>query len=245
MASLQLLNQFREQTARQETSITPENNPQSLKPKQPFKPRKSNKTTNGQGVFCYRCGEDGHITKNCSGLDNPSKVISKLIRHNQQLKHNQKVPPTNSPGQTEHVGQLKSSTLELSPPAEIPQGLVGESSIGKVIIEGHTCDTLMDGGSNVSIVFEDYYDKHLSHLLLHSISSLELWCLSQASYPYKGYIAAEIQFLEDGDQCEPKVVLVLSAQNVMVLKNWHSLLVQMHEHSVMPHSPIKLKVTPS
>lgn len=33
--------------------------------------------------------------------------------------------------------------------------------------------------------------------------------LSQASHPYKGYIAAEIQFPEDGVQCEPKVVLVL------------------------------------
>uniref|UniRef100_A0A672HQ96 Peptidase A2 domain-containing protein n=1 Tax=Salarias fasciatus TaxID=181472 RepID=A0A672HQ96_SALFA len=41
-------------------------------------------------------------------------------------------------------------------PAAIPLGLVGESSMGKVMIEGQACDALMDGGSNVSIVFEDY-----------------------------------------------------------------------------------------
>lgn len=75
-------------------------------------------------------------------------------------------------------------------PADVTQGLVGESSIGKVIIEGHSCDALMDGGSNVSII-------------------LELWGLSQTSYPYKGYIAAELQFPEDGIQCEPRMVLVL------------------------------------
>ncbi|KAK0134676.1 Paraneoplastic antigen Ma1 [Merluccius polli] len=179
VASLQLLNQLREQAAMQEAPITPDKTPQSFRPKQPFKPRKSNNTTDGQDVFCYRCGEDGHITKNCSGTDNPSKVISKLIRNNQKLRQNQRGPPTNSSGQTGHVGQLESSTL--SPPADIPKGLVGESSIGKVIIEGHTCDALMDGGSTVSIVFETK----------------------------SGYIAAEIQFIEDGHQCEPKVVLIL------------------------------------
>ena len=209
VASLQLLNQLREQAAIPETPIIPERDHQRFRAKQPFKPRKGNNTLDGQSVFCYRCGEDGHITKNCSGTDNPSKVISKLIRNNQKLKQNQKAPSTNFPGPTGHVGQLKSSSREFSTPADIPKGLVGESSIGKVLIEGHTCDALMDGGSNVSIVFEDYYNKHLSHLPLHSISSLELWGLSQVSYPYKGYIAAEIQFLEDCDQCEPKVVLVL------------------------------------
>ena len=130
----------------QETPITPERDPQRFRAKQPFKPRKSNNTLDGQSVFCYCCGEDSHITKNCSGTDNPSKVISKLIRNKQKLKQTQKGPPTNSPGQTGPVGQLKSSSLGFNVPADIPQGLVGESSIGKVIIEGHTCDALMDGG---------------------------------------------------------------------------------------------------
>ncbi|XP_041837251.1 uncharacterized protein LOC121637270 [Melanotaenia boesemani] len=209
VASLQLLNQFSEQSARDGTPITPGKYPQKFTPRLPFKPKKSHNTTGDQSVFCYRCGEDGHITKNCSGTENPSKVITKLIRSNQMLKQNQKSPSTNPSGKTGHVGQLKSSSIEPSEPATIPQGLVGESSMGKVIIEGQACDALMDGGSNVSIVFEDYYNKHLSHLPLHSISSLELWGLSQVSYPYKGYIAAEIQFLEDGEQCEPKVVLIL------------------------------------
>lgn len=133
VASLQLLNQLREQAAMHETPITPERDHQWFRAKQPFKPRKSN----GQSVFCYRCGEDGHITKNCSGTDNPSKVISKLITNSQKLKQTQKSPPTNSPRPTGHVGQLKSSSLEFSAPADIPKGLVGESSIGKVLIEGH------------------------------------------------------------------------------------------------------------
>lgn len=210
VASLQLLNQLREQSAMQESPTTPDKYSQRFKNyKSAFKPKKSHNTTDDQSVFCYRCGEDGHTTKTCSGTDNPSKVINKLIKSNQKLKQNQKGSSNIPPGKTGHVGQLKSSSPDLHLPADIPQGLVGETSTGRVMIEGHICDALMDGGSNVSIVFEDYYNKHLSHLPLHPISSLELWGLSQASYPYKGYIAAEIQFLDDGDQCEPKVVLVL------------------------------------
>lgn len=70
-------------------------------------------------VFCYRYGEDGHITKNCSGTDNPSKVISKLIKSNQKLKQNQKSSQTTFPGQCGHVGQLKSSSLGLTMPADM------------------------------------------------------------------------------------------------------------------------------
>lgn len=67
----------------------------------------------------------------------------------------------------------------------------------------------MDSGSTVSIVFEGWYSQHLSHLPLHPISSLDLWGLGQTSYPYKGFIAAGIQFPEEDGQCEPKLVLAL------------------------------------
>lgn len=112
VASLQLLNQLREQT--------PENTPQRFKSKQPFKPRKSNNSTDEQSVFCYRCGEDGHTTKNCNGTDNPSKVISKLIKSNQKLKQTQKSPQNISPRQTGHASQFNSSSLGLTMPADVP-----------------------------------------------------------------------------------------------------------------------------
>lgn len=81
--------------------------------------------------------------------------------------------------------------------------------MGNVIIEGKPADAIMDSGSTVSIVFEGWYSQHLSHLPLHPISSLDLWGLGQTSYPYTGFIAMEMQFPEDGNQCAPKLVLAL------------------------------------
>lgn len=41
----------------------------------------------------------------------------------------------------------------------LPKGLVGPSSLVSVKINGHLCDALLDSGSQVTIVFEDWYRK--------------------------------------------------------------------------------------
>lgn len=56
----------------------------------------------------------------------------------------------------------------------------------------------MDSGSTVTIIFEQWYQKYLSHIPLHPISSLAIWGLGDSSYPYRGYVAVSVEFLEDG-----------------------------------------------
>lgn len=75
VASLQLQNQLREQAANQETTIMSGGNSLSFKQKQPFKSKKSTKTSERQDVFCYQCGEDGRITKNLV-LKTPPKSLA-------------------------------------------------------------------------------------------------------------------------------------------------------------------------
>lgn len=37
------------------------------------------------GVFCYRCGEDGHFKRNCEGEENLRKVNTRLIKQKRSM----------------------------------------------------------------------------------------------------------------------------------------------------------------
>ncbi|XP_023190648.1 uncharacterized protein LOC111608786 [Xiphophorus maculatus] len=163
----------------------------------------------GSNVFCYRCGEDGHIATNCTCPENSSKVIRKLIQSMQKLQQSQKRTSSRSSEPERKGGQVTVSQIGPPTPNQIPTGLIGAPTVGQIIIEGQPCDALMDSGSTVSIVFEGWYTQHLSHLPLHPISSLDLWGLGQNSYPYKGFIAAQIQFPEDIVKGGSRTVLAL------------------------------------
>ena len=154
--------------------------------------------------FCYHCGEDGHVAPRCSAPENAEKVKTKLIRSLKKLQSGNREPKR---GDVNCI--VKKNDARSLGPTGIPAGLVGEPSIGRTIIEGHPCSVLMDSGSTVTLVFESWYSKYLSHLPIHPISSLSLWGLSQSSYPYKGYIVMEVSFLDDGEEAETKTVLAL------------------------------------
>ena len=162
------------------------------------------KPPRGGEIYCYRCGDEGHIATNCGAPENPQKVIRKLLQSMSRLKRNQKESATRQ----EKGGSVHKNNVEAQGTASFPPGLVGESSFGTVQIEGHRCTALMDSGSNVSIIFEGWYAQHLSHLPIHPISNLGLWGLSQSSYPYKGFVTVEVVFPDDV-QNAPKIVLAL------------------------------------
>uniref|UniRef100_A0AAR2JRA6 CCHC-type domain-containing protein n=1 Tax=Pygocentrus nattereri TaxID=42514 RepID=A0AAR2JRA6_PYGNA len=42
--------------------------------------------------FCYRCGEDGHVSRRCVAAQDSSKVISKLISALRRQRHNESSP---------------------------------------------------------------------------------------------------------------------------------------------------------
>ena len=75
--------------------------------------------------------------------------------------------------------------------------LVGPRNETILDIEGVSIQTLLDSGSQVSTISEDFYLKHLQHLPLYSIEDLlEVETAGDHILPYKGYIEVNIMASE-------------------------------------------------
>ena len=79
----------------------------------------------------------------------------------------------------------------------LPEGLVGPSFIHAIRVNDVVCDALIDSGSNVTIIFESWYNKHLPGVPIKPLSCLGLWGLADTEYPYKGYVVVEMEFTEE------------------------------------------------
>lgn len=148
--------------------------------------------SDSDGNFCYRCGEIGHYSAKCRNKENQSKVIQKLIRSLKKAKQGEPAPSTGN-GPTNCAA--KKSEVTISKP-DIPQGLIGPSSIVPVKINGQQCDALLDSGSQVTIIFEEWYKLHLPHVAIQPVSGLAIWGLSDTNYPYLGYVVVDMEFPE-------------------------------------------------
>lgn len=145
------------------------------------------------GNFCYRCGENGHYSAKCQNAENQAKVIQKLIQALKKAKQGD--PSSQASGSRHTVCSAKKSevtTLERG----IPQGLIGSCSIISVKINGQLCDALLDSGSQITIIFETWYKHHLPDVPIQPVSGLAIWGLSDASYPYLGYVVVDMEFPE-------------------------------------------------
>jgi hypothetical protein len=72
--------------------------------------------------------------------------------------------------------------------------LVGPANETLLDIEGNIVNTLIDNGSQVSTLSEDYYNEHLSHLPLNSLDEvLQVQSAGDHTLPYSGYIAAQLK----------------------------------------------------
>lgn len=87
------------------------------------------------------------------------------------------------PGPLSKASSLNVQNSSVQSKAKLPRGLVGPSSTVSVLIEGIYAQALLDTGSQVTIVYQTFYQKHLKHLPLHSIENLEIWGLSDQKYP--------------------------------------------------------------
>lgn len=156
----------------------------------PFKVQPKEEST---GFFCYKCGEDGHVATKCTAPENSSKVIKKLIRQVRGSPTEQKESSKNPDKDIARVNTMEVPKTD----SDLPEGLVGPSTICTIKVNDLTCDALMDSGSNVTILFEGWYEKHLSHVPIHPISQLAIWGLADSEYPYRGYVVTEMEFPED------------------------------------------------
>lgn len=59
------------------------------------------------------------------------------------------------------------------------------------------CDALIDSGSNVTIIFENWYNEHLATVPIKPLSGLGLWGLADTEYPYKGCVIVDMEFTEE------------------------------------------------
>ncbi|KAK0147770.1 Paraneoplastic antigen Ma2 [Merluccius polli] len=142
--------------------------------------------------FCYRCGEDGHIATKCSSPENEKRVIRRLIASLNKAKRNYS-PGRDLKDDTTHCSARKQA-VHAKTTATFPKGLIGPPTTAQVKVNGHPCTAILDSGSQVTIIFEKWYEEHLSNVTIHPVSGLAIWGLSDTSYPYLGYVLVDMQF---------------------------------------------------
>lgn len=77
----------------------------------------------------------------------------------------------------------------------IPTALYGPKTEITVKLEGESCSAILDTGSQVTVIFEQYYMQHLLHLPLQPLSALSVWWYGQ--YLYLWYIMVCPEIPED------------------------------------------------
>lgn len=169
----------------------------------PTSNRKSQLPSDTSDFFCYRCGDDGHIATHCNSSENTTKVIQKLIRALRRRRGERESASAAVENFSVRQGKVKSIQS-----SNLPEGLVGPSPLASVTLEGQPCQALLDSGSRVTIVFENWYQQHLSHVPLMPLSDLAIWGLSDSTYPYRGYISVELAFPNDKQLSEEKIPIL-------------------------------------
>lgn len=150
--------------------------------------------SDSDGNFCYCCGETGHFSAKCRNPDNKGKVIQKLIQYVRKAKEGE---PSATQKEDEHTISVSKKSEVTAMEQDLPWGLIGPSSLVPVKINGQRCDALLDSSSQVTIIFECWYQLHLPHVPIQPVSGLAIWGLSDTSYPYLGYVVVDIKFTEN------------------------------------------------
>lgn len=145
--------------------------------------------------FCYRCGEDGHFAGKCKNPENPGQVIQKLIQALKKVRgpYQRPNPPPDTGNVTCHT-KRSAVDVDVFASRDIPPGLIGPPSIETVKINGQLCKAVLDSGSQVTIIFDSWYNTYLADVPIHPVAGLDIWGLSDSSYPYRGYIVVEMEF---------------------------------------------------
>ena len=79
-------------------------------------------------------------------------------------------------------------------PKEFPVKLVGPSPVVSIQVEGIYTKALLDTGAQVTLLYRDFYDRHLKHLPLQRLEDLEIWGIGTQSFPYDGYLPIKLTF---------------------------------------------------
>ena len=132
------------------------------------------------------------VAGKCRNPENQTKVIQKLIGALKKAKSDNPESTSNAAKSDVDCTVRKSAVDSFK--SDLPEGLIGPPSLEPLKVNGHLCDALLDSGSRVSIIFESWYNQHLSDVHINPVSQLDIWGLSDSNYPYLGYVEVEIEF---------------------------------------------------
>lgn len=77
----------------------------------------------------------------------------------------------------------------------LPRGLIGPRCAASVFLEGISCKSILDSGSQVTTISESFHKNHLCHLPIQPIHALlEIEGAGGQDVPYLGYIETHITF---------------------------------------------------
>ena len=79
-------------------------------------------------------------------------------------------------------------------PKKFPDQLIGPSPIIPVQVEGVYTKALLDSGAQVTLIYRDFYQKHLKHLPLMELEDLEIWGIGTQKLPYDGCLQVKLEF---------------------------------------------------
>ena len=102
-----------------------------------------------------------------------------------------------NPGKSPQKRGVKVQTTKQAKPATshgFPPELVGPSPIVPIQVEGIYTKALLDTGAQVTLLYSDFYEKHLRHLPLQKLEELEIWGLGTQNFPYDGYLPIKLTF---------------------------------------------------
>ncbi|XP_057684821.1 uncharacterized protein LOC130911119 [Corythoichthys intestinalis] len=165
----------------------------SVKMSQPASTYPQRQQQSSEERFCYKCGEGGHFAAKCPNSENKAKVIKKLIQALNLSKNSQ---ACNQAKTTQVNCSVTQSAIDVPKMSGIPEGLVGPPSLVTLKVNGHEGTALMDSGSQVTIIFDSWYQQHLADVPISPVEGLDLWGLSltDVSYPYRGYVVVDFEY---------------------------------------------------
>ncbi|KAL6488151.1 hypothetical protein MHYP_G00047770 [Metynnis hypsauchen] len=100
---------------------------------------------------------------------------------------------TSSDSPTSEIGHRHTRSFDM----RIPKGLIGAKYTAHVLIDGQSCNCLLDTGSQVTTVSQSFFESNLAHLKIHPLDDLlEVEAANGQTVPYSGFIEINITFLK-------------------------------------------------
>lgn len=63
-----------------------------------------------------------------------------------------------------------------------------------VQVEGIYTRGLLDSGVQVTLLYQNFYDRHLRHILIQKLDDLKIWGIGTEKFPYNGYLSIQLTF---------------------------------------------------